>query len=79
MILLSLSQIYTLGARATHGTFVLIKTEGTFETLGTCETLLCTLHEMFPRARICGHHDLPGVKKACPCFDAEKEYAYLLN
>lgn len=35
MILLSLSQIYTLGARATQGTFALIETDGTFETLGT--------------------------------------------
>ena len=21
--------------------------------------------------RVCGHRDLPGVTKACPCFDAE--------
>lgn len=24
---------------------------------------------------VCGHRDLPGVKKACPCFDAIKAYA----
>ena len=40
--------------------------------------LLLILHEMFPEARICGHRDLPGVAKACPCYDAEKEYAYIL-
>lgn len=24
---------------------------------------------------VCGHRDLPAVKKACPCFDAKTEYA----
>ena len=32
---------------------------------------------MFPEARICGHRDLPGVAKACPCFDAIQEYKYI--
>ncbi len=41
--------------------------------------LLLILHEMFPEARICGHRDLPGVAKACPCYDAAKEYAYLFK
>ena len=41
--------------------------------------LLLILHEMFSEARICGHRDLPGVAKACPCYDAEKEYAYILK
>ncbi len=41
--------------------------------------LLLILHEMFPEARICGHRDLPGVAKACPCYDAEKEYAYIID
>ena len=31
----------------------------------------------YPRARITGHRDFPGVKKACPQFSAEKEYGYL--
>ncbi len=44
----------------------------------TLHELLSTLHELFPEARIVGHRDLPGVAKACPCFDAEKEYAYIL-
>ena len=50
----------------------------TAEQMVTLHELLSTLHEMFPRAKICGHRDLPGVAKACPCFDAEKEYAYIL-
>ena len=29
----------------------------------------------FPWADVCGHRDLPGVAKACPCFDVRKEYA----
>jgi len=28
----------------------------------------------FPEAVILGHRDLPGVRKECPCFDAENEY-----
>jgi N-acetylmuramoyl-L-alanine amidase len=39
------------------------------------EAILRLLHELllrFPGCRICGHRDL--ANKACPCFDAEKEY-----
>ena len=39
--------------------------------------LLSCLKGLWPEARICGHRDLPGVAKACPCFDAQKEYAYI--
>ena len=39
--------------------------------------LLTSLKGMFPDAQILGHRDLPGVKKACPCFDAREEYAGL--
>ena len=28
----------------------------------------------FPWADVCGHRDLPGANKACPCFDVRKEY-----
>ena len=28
----------------------------------------------YPEAEILGHRDFPGVAKACPCFDAKKEY-----
>ena len=36
--------------------------------------LLMHLHRKYPQAVILGHRDLPGVHKACPCFDA-KQYA----
>ncbi|QYS89066.1 N-acetylmuramoyl-L-alanine amidase [Flavobacterium davisii] len=41
------------------------------------ETLLKLLKEFkkqFPNAIIQGHRDFPNVKKACPSFDAKKEY-----
>lgn len=28
----------------------------------------------FPWADVCGHRDLPNVKKDCPCFDVRAEY-----
>lgn len=31
----------------------------------------------YPGAHILGHRDYPGVKKACPSFDAKAEYAAL--
>ena len=37
--------------------------------------LLTTLRARYPNAKIIGHRDHPGVKKACPCFDAIPEYA----
>ena len=39
--------------------------------------LLKQLHDDYPKARITGHRDFPGVHKACPCFDAAREYAAL--
>jgi N-acetylmuramoyl-L-alanine amidase len=42
------------------------------------EAILRLLQELlrrFPRCRICGHRDL--AVRACPCFDAGKEYAAL--
>ena len=38
--------------------------------------LLEILHRKYPKALIVGHHDL-NPHKACPCFDAVKEYADL--
>ena len=38
--------------------------------------LLTVLHEYFPEAGIVGHHDLNAMK-ACPCYDARREYAYI--
>ena len=39
--------------------------------------LLRSLKQDYPDARIIGHHDLPWVRKDCPCFDARAEYAEL--
>ena len=36
-------------------------------------------HRRFPKAEICGHRDLPGVRKACPSFDVRKEYEHELD
>ena len=36
--------------------------------------LLRSLKVDYPDAHILGHRDLPGVAKACPCFDAAEEY-----
>lgn len=33
------------------------------------------LKKQFPTAIVQGHRDFPGVEKACPGFDAKKEYA----
>lgn len=38
--------------------------------------LLLMLLAHYPGCRICGHRDL-GAPKACPCFNAEEEYADL--
>lgn len=37
-------------------------------------TLLRRLKKQFPTAIIQGHRDFPNVKKACPSFDAKREY-----
>lgn len=36
--------------------------------------LLEQMRRMYPTADICGHRDLPGVKKACPSFNVRNEY-----
>lgn len=41
-------------------------TPAQFETL---RELLEELHEAHPDAKIIGHRDVPGVRKACPSFD----------
>lgn len=33
---------------------------------------LVELSEKYPKAKIVGHRDFPGVKKACPSFDVRK-------
>lgn len=37
-------------------------------------SLLMDLRRLYPYAKILGHRDFPGVSKACPSFDAKKEY-----
>lgn len=37
--------------------------------------LVADLLEQFPGADVCGHRDLPGVHKACPCFSVVYEFA----
>ena len=34
--------------------------------------LLWKLHKLFPQALIVGHRELPGVRKACPCFECSE-------
>jgi N-acetylmuramoyl-L-alanine amidase len=49
-------------------------------TFGQKSTLINVLQEwrkLYPNAKICGHRDFAGVKKACPQFDAIKEYDYI--
>ena len=36
--------------------------------------LIGWLREVFDRAKVVGHRDMPGVNKHCPCFEAELEY-----
>ena len=40
-------------------------------------SLLKDLRAEYPDARIVGHNELPGVRKACPCFSCKTEYAEL--
>ena len=35
--------------------------------------LIRDLKARFPKARILGHRDLPGVHKACPCYNVAKD------
>lgn len=36
--------------------------------------LVAELRAKFGHLPVMGHRDIPGVKKACPCFDAKREY-----
>lgn len=43
------------------------------------ETLFRELHQLFPKAEIVGHRDLPGTTpKECPCLDAAKVFGHCL-
>lgn len=41
------------------------------------KNLLVKLKIMYPHAKIQGHRDFPNVKKACPAFNATREYEFL--
>lgn len=62
-----------IGGLSADGTPADTRTEAQRATL---RRLLASLHRRFPRALIIGHRDLDPLK-ACPCFDATKEYADL--
>lgn len=40
-------------------------------------SILKELKKRYPKAEVLGHRDFKGVAKACPSFDAKKEYATL--
>lgn len=67
------SGICYIGGLSADGTPADTRTEAQRATL---RRLLASLHRRFPRALIVGHRDLDPLK-ACPCFDAAKEYADL--
>ena len=47
---------------------------------GSLTGLLLDLRRRFPKAVIRGHNEMPGaIPKACPCFKASTEYAYLMK
>lgn len=42
--------------------------------------LLYKLHKLFPKAKIVGHHDLPGITpKDCPCLDTHAVFGWIEN
>ncbi len=49
----------------------------TAEQLVVMHEVLSLLVEEYPEAKLVGHRDLNGGKKACPCFDVKKEYKYI--
>lgn len=45
------------------------------EQLKAMRELVLELTERFPDAEVIGHRDIPGVRKACPCFDTRSWWA----
>lgn len=37
-------------------------------------TIVTQLRQRYPHAQVQGHRDFPNVKKACPSFDARREF-----
>lgn len=58
-----------VGGRDSNGKLCDTRTEAQKRTL---LTLVKTMRGKYPKAQICGHRDY--APKACPCFDARKEY-----
>ena len=58
-----------VGGRDCNGKLCDTRTEAQKRTL---LTLVKTMRGKYPKAQICGHRDY--APKACPCFDARKEY-----
>lgn len=40
----------------------------------TLKAVIAWLRGKYGNLPVCGHRDLPGVRKACPCFNAIEEY-----
>ena len=52
-------------------------TRTTFQRMALIDTI-CILKKLYPDAVVKGHYQLSAdIHKACPCFDAEKEYTEL--
>ena len=50
----------------------------TEEQMATLERLVVCLKVKHKKSLVVGHRDFPGVKKACPCFDAIEWYDDIL-
>jgi N-acetylmuramoyl-L-alanine amidase len=50
------------------------KDDRTIEQKNRLISILTSLKNKYPNAKILGHRDFPNVNKACPQFDAIKEY-----
>lgn len=62
---------YTGGVNLSNGAPLDNRTQAQKDGL---RTIIRQLHRRYPEARILGHHDFPGVAKACPSYDAKSEY-----
>jgi N-acetylmuramoyl-L-alanine amidase len=51
-------------------------TEAQYEALAR---LITDLKARYPDAEVLGHRDLPGVRKACPCFDVKPWWAAVVG
>jgi N-acetylmuramoyl-L-alanine amidase len=63
-----------IGGVNRHGTHMDTRT---IEQVRAMYLLLRQLHQRYPQAKIVGHHDL-NARKACPCFQPQKEYASIM-